>query len=69
MACLVVPKGNLKIRGYSGEMPREKYRPEELYAVLRDPNLWLTWVDGNGEVHHTPRSLRGILPDDAQIVE
>tara|TARA_Y100001951_G_C11140283_1_gene183252 strand:- start:10 stop:162 length:153 start_codon:yes stop_codon:yes gene_type:complete len=50
-------------------MAREKYRPEELYRLLSDPIFWTTWVDRNGEVHHTPRSLLGILPDDAQIVE
>ena len=69
MACLIVPKGNLNIRGYSGGMAREKYLPEELYRLLSDPIFWTTWVDRNGEVHHTPRSLLGILPDDAQIIE
>tara|TARA_Y100000401_G_scaffold114801_1_gene117360 strand:- start:33 stop:203 length:171 start_codon:yes stop_codon:yes gene_type:complete len=48
-------------------MAREKYRPQELYAVLRDPNLWIHWVDTNGEIHHTPRSLQGIIPKDAII--
>jgi hypothetical protein len=46
-------------------MAREKYRPEALYEALRDPNMWVHWIDADGEMHHTPRSLRAIIPDDA----
>jgi hypothetical protein len=49
-------------------MAREKYRPEELLDALANPDLWVTWVDVNGEKHHTPRSLLAILPEDAEIL-
>ncbi len=49
-------------------MAREKYRPELLYESLRDPNFWIHWVDANGEIHHTPRSLQAIIPEDATVV-
>jgi hypothetical protein len=49
-------------------MAREKYRSEELIPVLQDPNLWVHWVDANGELHHTPKSLLAIVPDDATFV-
>ena len=49
-------------------MAREKYRPEQLYEGLRNPKMWIHWVDANGEIHHTPRSLQGIIPADAKYV-
>ena len=48
-------------------MAREKYRPEELYAVLRNPDLWVHWVDSIGEIHHTPRALQAFNPEEATI--
>ncbi|SVA55141.1 uncharacterized protein METZ01_LOCUS107995 [marine metagenome] len=49
-------------------MAREKYRPDLLHSGLSDPNFWVHWVDANGELHHTPKSLLAILPPDATIV-
>jgi hypothetical protein len=48
---------------------REKYDASLIIPVLADPNLWIEWVDINGEVHHTPRSLAAIIPPDANIVK
>jgi|TARA_Y100001949_G_C15768168_1_gene235194 hypothetical protein len=50
-------------------MAREKYRPELLFGPLSEPWFWVHWVDSNGELHHTPKSLLAILPDDATIVD
>jgi hypothetical protein len=49
-------------------MAREKYRSEELLGALSNPDLWAHWVDENGEMHHTPKSLLAILPEGAKIV-
>ena len=54
---------------YRDWMAREKYRSEELIPVLQDPNLWVHWVDANGELHHTPKSLLAIVPDAATFVD
>ena len=50
-------------------MAREKYRPDLLFDALANPQFWVHWVDSNGELHHTPKSLLAILPDDATIVD
>lgn len=50
-------------------MAREKYELSLLRDGLTNPNFWVHWVDANGELHHTPKSLLAILPDDATIVD
>jgi hypothetical protein len=60
--------GNAGTCWYPARMAREKYRSEELIPVLQDPNLWVHWVDANGELHHTPKSLLAIIPSDATFV-
>lgn len=47
-------------------MAREKYVPA--YDYLADACFWVHWLDGNGELHHTLRSLSAIIPADAQFV-
>lgn len=47
-------------------MAREKYEISQLIPVLANPEFWIHWVDANGEVHHTPRSLAAIIPPDAK---
>jgi hypothetical protein len=49
-------------------MAREKYQPDLLLDALANPNFWVHWVDANGELHHTPKSLMAIVPDDATFV-
>jgi hypothetical protein len=48
---------------------REKYDLSVLIQTLSDPNLWVHWVDANGEEHHTPRSLAAIIPSDAKFLD
>ena len=49
-------------------MAREKYDLSQITANLSNPELWIHWVDANGEIHHTPRSLAAIIPPDAKRV-
>jgi hypothetical protein len=50
-------------------MAREKYELSLLMGALRNPDLWIHWVDANGEEHHTPRSLAAIIPPDAKFLD
>tara|TARA_Y100001951_G_scaffold102718_1_gene109955 strand:+ start:973 stop:1152 length:180 start_codon:yes stop_codon:yes gene_type:complete len=47
-------------------MAREKYVPA--YDYLADACFWVHWLDGNGNLHHTLRSLSAIIPADARFV-
>jgi hypothetical protein len=48
---------------------REKYEISQLIPTLANPDFWIEWVDTNGEVHHTPRSLAAVIPSSAKIVK
>jgi hypothetical protein len=50
-------------------MAREKYQPDLLLDALANPNFWVHWVDANGELHHTPKSLLAIVPENATFVD
>ncbi len=49
-------------------MAREKYEISQLIPTLANPDFWIEWVDIDGEVHHTPRSLAAIIPPNAKQV-
>jgi hypothetical protein len=50
-------------------MAREKYQPDLLLEALANPDFWVHWVDANGELHHTPKSLLAIVPSNATFVD
>ena len=50
-------------------MAREKYELSQITGNLADPNMWIHWVDENGQQHHTPKSLAAIIPETAKILE
>ena len=50
-------------------MAREKYRGDLLLDALANPQLWVHWVDENGQQHHTPKSLAAIIPKTAKILK
>ena len=50
-------------------MAREKYHLNLITDGLANPNLWIHWVDENGEQHHTPKSLAAIIPTTAKIIK
>ena len=50
-------------------MAREKYYLNLITDGLANPNMWIHWVDENGEEHHTLKSLAAIIPETAKIIE
>lgn len=50
-------------------MAREKYELSQIIGNLTDPDMWVHWVDTNGQQHHTPKSLAAIIPQTAKILE
>lgn len=50
-------------------MAREKYELSQITSNLANSNMWIHWVDNNGEEHHTLRSLAAIIPETAKILK